>query len=204
MVALAAYLLGSLPTGFLAGKARGVDIRAAGSGNIGATNAFRVLGRKLGTLVLFVDALKGFAACAGLPWLAGRMWAEAPSQALGLKIVAGIAVILGHNFTCWLKFKGGKGIATSGGVLLALAPAAAATAIAVWLVVVLTTRYVSLASIAAAASMPFAAWFWTGEPVIISALAILGAMAILKHRSNIRRLLDGMEHRIGEKRKAIE
>jgi glycerol-3-phosphate acyltransferase PlsY len=199
---LAAYLIGSLPTGFLAGKARGVDIRSAGSGNIGATNAFRILGKKVGTCVLLVDVLKGFIACAGLPWLAERVWPEVSANVFWLRILAGITVILGHNFTCWLKFKGGKGIATSGGVLLALAPAAGGTAIVVWLIVATVSRYVSLASIAAAASLPFGAWFWTRDPVMVAVLGILGTMAIVKHRSNIQRLLSGTEHRIGMNKKA--
>jgi acyl phosphate:glycerol-3-phosphate acyltransferase len=200
IIAFAAYLIGSLPTGYLAGKAKGIDIRAVGSGNIGATNAFRILGKKIGTIVLLVDALKGYAACAGLPWVAERLSAGAAAQALWLQVIAGVAVILGHNFTCWLKFKGGKGVATTAGVLLALAPAAAGTAIAIWIITALISRYVSLASIAAAASLPFAAWFWNSDRIIIVSMAILGVMAILKHRSNIRRLLSGTEHRIGEKK----
>src|SRR5580658_2894559 len=109
------YLLGSIPTGYLAGRAKGIDIRAVGSGNIGATNAFRILGKPAGTLVLVVDGLKGWAAAALLPgWvqsLVGGSGAGGPDSAEYLAIIAGAGAVLGHVYTCWLKFKGGKGIA---------------------------------------------------------------------------------------------
>lgn len=201
VVALAAYLIGSLPTGYLAGKAKGVDIRQAGSGNIGATNALRVCGKKVGALVLAVDALKGYAACALLPLAAEGVWSGAAAHEKWLRIVAGLAAILGHNFTCWLGFKGGKGISTSGGVLLAMAPGAGVIAIIVWSVTTLVSRYASLGSIAAAVSLPLSAWFFMPDPKMVGVLGLMGALAIFQHRGNIRRLRNGEERRIGASRK---
>ena len=124
------YLIGSLPTGYLAGMARGIDIRAAGSGNIGATNVFRVLGNAAGIAVLAVDGVKGFAAARWVPLLAGNCFPGTPAENLAL--AAGAAAVLGHVYTCWLKFKGGKGIATSAGVGFAWAPEACAVTLAIW------------------------------------------------------------------------
>ncbi|HNR70016.1 MAG TPA: glycerol-3-phosphate 1-O-acyltransferase PlsY [Verrucomicrobiota bacterium] len=198
---LIAYLLGSIPTGYLVAKARGVDIRTVGSGNIGATNVFRILGTPAGVFVLLADAAKGWAAVffvAQLLW--GACGAAAGGQTLEwFRLGAGVAAILGHNYTCWLRFKGGKGIATSAGVLLALVPMALLIALGVWIVVFALSRYVSLASICAAIALPFAAG-WRGESktltVVISALAVL---AIYKHKGNIQRLLNGTENRIGRR-----
>src|ERR1043166_6116571 len=145
LTGLAAYLLGSIPTGFLVAKARGIDIRTVGSGNIGATNAFRILGKGPGILVLLVDALKGFAAVQLGALALAKIFPGTPPEYLA--ITAGIAAILGHNFTCWLRFKGGKGIATSAGVLLALVPAGFAIALSTFLIVLALSRYVSLSSI---------------------------------------------------------
>lgn len=191
-VALISYLLGSIPTGFLAGKLRGIDIRTAGSGNIGATNVLRTLGKRAGITVLVLDAFKGFAACRWVPLLVE----SSPSE--NLRIVAGIAAILGHNYTCWLKFKGGKGIATSAGVLLGWLPWGLAIVLAVWLVVFAISRYVSLASIAAAAALPLAAWLTSGSHRMVAVGALVGGLAIYKHRSNIQRLLEGVEPRFGK------
>lgn len=192
LIALGAFLLGSVPTGYLVARAKGVDIRRHGSGNIGATNVFRTLGRPLGILVFFVDALKGFAAV----WLAekfggGSDWAG---------IIAAVAVIAGHNYTPWLGFKGGKGIATSAGVLLALTPWTVLFAALAWLVFFQTTRYVSVASIAASVAVPISvgALWWAGAggsaPLFGFAL-VISALAIWRHRSNIRRLREGTEPR---------
>ena len=197
--ALVAYLLGSIPTGFLVAKARGVDIRTVGSGNIGATNAFRVLGKGFGIFVLLMDALKGWVAV-----IIGAAVVEQllPGVPLGyLRITAGIAAILGHNFTCWLNFKGGKGIATSAGVLIALVPTALVIILAIFIILFVTTRYVSIGSIAAAFALPFATWFTTGDIGLTAVMAAIGALAILKHRKNIQRLLNGTENRIQFKKK---
>jgi glycerol-3-phosphate acyltransferase PlsY len=199
VTALVAYLLGSIPTGYLVAKARGVDIRTVGSGNIGATNAFRVLGKGFGVFVLLMDALKG--------WVAVQVGASVVSQLLPgapieyLRITAGIAAILGHNFTCWLNFKGGKGIATSAGVLIALVPYALFIILAIFIVLFLTTRYVSIGSIAAAFALPFATWFTTHDVGLTAVMAAIGGLAILKHRKNIQRLMNGTENRIQFKKK---
>jgi glycerol-3-phosphate acyltransferase PlsY len=156
LTVIIAYLLGSIPFGVLVAKAKGVDIRSAGSGNIGATNAMRVLGKPAGILVLLLDALKGYAAVAWLPVMLSRWLGECRRLIPVLPVIAGIGAVLGHNYTCWLKFKGGKGIATSAGVYLALAPWAVLIALVVFLLAVAVTRYVSVGSIAAAIALPAA------------------------------------------------
>jgi glycerol-3-phosphate acyltransferase PlsY len=195
VVLVISYFLGSVPTGFLAGKARGIDVRTLGSGNIGATNVFRVLGRTAGTMVLVADALKGFIAAQWAPSLAVYLFPGAAPHREYLALAAGAAAILGHNYTCWLHFKGGKGIATSGGVVLAWATYACLTALAVWGVVFALTKYVSLASIAAALVLPVAVWFWKGSLTMTVVMAALSALAIYKHKANIQRLLQGTESR---------
>jgi glycerol-3-phosphate acyltransferase PlsY len=207
LIALGAYLLGSIPTGYLVARARGIDIRSVGSGNIGATNAFRVLGKPAGLLVLIVDALKGFAAVALTAYSYPQLCKLAPGVFARdglpdadlqevLAIVAGIAAILGHNFTCWLHFKGGKGIATTAGAYIALAPVTVGIALAAWSLLFLFTRYVSVASIGAAIALPTAVWL-TEDSMLLSIVTTgLGVLAIYKHKGNIQRLLAGTEHRI--------
>jgi glycerol-3-phosphate acyltransferase PlsY len=190
------YLVGSLPTGYLAGKLRGIDIRAAGSGNIGATNVFRVLGKKAGSAVLGIDALKGFAAARWLPLLAAQFFPGVSRENLAL--AAGAAAVLGHVCTCWLKFKGGKGIATSAGVGLAWAPAACLTALAFWGIAFVVTKYVSVASIVAAVVLPCAVWFFGGGLKMTLVMTALAVLAIYKHKTNIGRLIDGTENRAGK------
>lgn len=198
-VAVAAYLLGSIPTGYLVAKARGIDIRSVGSGNIGATNAFRVLGKPAGTFVLLIDALKGYAAASWLVALLAPLLDVATVDLNWLRITAGICAVLGHNYTCWLKFKGGKGIATTAGVYLALAPIAVSVALMAWLIVALITRYVSAASIAAAIALPTAVWLTQDSMLLGVVTTALGALAIFKHRNNIQRLMNGTENKIGRK-----
>ena len=198
--AVVAYLLGSIPTGYLVGMAKGIDVRKAGSGNIGATNAFRILGKGAGILVLFVDALKGWLAAALVPKLAHAMINPTGEDTEYLQIIGGVMVILGHNYTCWLKFKGGKGIATSAGVLIALIPWAFAVGFVAWMVVFLLTRYVSLASLAAAISLPFATWASGGSYTLLVMATILSVLAIYKHKPNIERLLNGTESKLGRKK----
>ena len=198
-----AYLLGSVPTGYLVGKSRGLDIRTLGSGNIGATNVFRMLGKPAGIFVLLVDALKGFVAC----WFVGLLVHRAlvgPFQDDSathefLKITGGLLSILGHNYTCWLQFKGGKGIATSTGVTLALLPLALAACLALWILTFLLTRYVSVASIVGALVLPVAAWHFHYSPRMIVVAALISGLAIYKHRTNIQRLRAGTENRFGKK-----
>jgi len=208
LAVIVSYLLGSIPSGFLAGKSRGIDIRNAGSGNIGATNVFRILGKAAGTAVLLADALKG--------WLAVTVVAElialsfgpplmtletAPSRH-GLQLAAGVAAILGHNYTCWLRFRGGKGVATTAGVLIAWLPLPFLVVLGAWLVVFAFSRYVSLASIGAALVLPAATWWFDGRTSMIVITSLLSALAIYKHRSNITRLMNGTENRFGRKQEA--
>jgi glycerol-3-phosphate acyltransferase PlsY len=194
LTAIAAYLLGSIPTGFLVAKAKGIDIRTIGSGNIGATNVLRALGKPAGVFVLVVDALKGWLAVT-LVALLFRDWDAG-------RIIAGVAAILGHNYTCWLHFKGGKGIATSAGVLVALVPWALLAGLGVWIIVFILSRYVSLASICACAAIPIAAWLNKESITRIIVTAALAALAIYKHKANIRRLLEGTENRFGAPKQA--
>ncbi len=202
LTVLIADLLGSIPTGFLVAKARGVDIRTVGSGNIGATNVFRILGKAAGVFVLVVDAAKGWLAVFVVAKLvSGWFYPEAGSSALEwFRLCAGIAAILGHNYTCWLHFKGGKGIATSAGVLVALVPKPLLVVLAIWIIIFALSRYVSLASIVAALSLPFAAWAFGETRTIIFVTAALAALAIYKHKANIQRLINGTENRIGAKK----
>jgi glycerol-3-phosphate acyltransferase PlsY len=219
VTALAAYLLGSIPTGFLVAKARGVDIRTVGSGNIGATNTFRVLGKPAGILVLLFDALKGYLACVlgaviciyffnssheiGLRSTSDTDSSTLPPLQL-FAIIAGICAVLGHNYTCWLKFKGGKGIATTAGVYFALAPLPATTALATWIVFTLLTRYVSVGSITAAIALCVTVWATEKNLLLGIVTTALSTLAILKHKKNIQRLMAGTENRIGQKNPVTE
>jgi acyl phosphate:glycerol-3-phosphate acyltransferase len=196
LTAIIAYLIGSIPTGYLWGRARGVDIRKLGSGNIGATNVFRFLGKAAGITVLLIDALKGYLPARFLFFDANPETQEYHSM------IAGFFAIIGHNYTCWLGFKGGKGIATSAGVLLALMPLELLLTFGVWLLVFSVSKYVSLASVVAALMLPFAV-AGTGQSNAMLLLAsLLSALAIYKHRGNIRRLIAGTEHRFGTKKEA--
>jgi glycerol-3-phosphate acyltransferase PlsY len=195
LTAVVAYLIGSIPTGYLFARARGVDIRSVGSGNIGATNVFRTLGKTAGISVLLIDAIKGFVPAKFL--LFGVV---SPQTHEYHAMVAGLFAILGHNYTCWLRFKGGKGIATSAGVLIALVPLALLVALGVWLIVFAASRYVSLASISAAAVLPFAVWGAGQSGRMIGLATFLSLLAIYKHKGNIQRLRAGTENRIGKKK----
>jgi glycerol-3-phosphate acyltransferase PlsY len=192
-------LLGSIPTGYLAGRAKGIDIRKVGSGNIGATNAFRILGKGPGALVLLVDALKGWAAVQlAAPFILQSVAGDTgPGVREAAALLAGFTAVLGHNYTCWLGFKGGKGIATSAGVLAGLVPAALVSVLCVWIIIFILWRYVSLASISAAAVLPFAVGLTGYSWTLISVTAVMGALAIYKHKANIERLRKGTENRIG-------
>ncbi|MBI5802115.1 MAG: glycerol-3-phosphate 1-O-acyltransferase PlsY [Verrucomicrobia bacterium] len=197
---LLSYLLGSIPTGFLVAKAQGVDIRSVGSGNIGATNVFRILGKGPGIFVLTADAVKGVLAVLLVAPAAARLDASGGVMLQNFPALAGICAILGHNYTCWLNFKGGKGIATTAGVFAALAPAAFGIALAAWLVAFAASRYVSLASIVAAVALPLAVWLTGNSALLTGVSTALGALAIYKHKANIQRLLAGTESRVGAKK----
>jgi glycerol-3-phosphate acyltransferase PlsY len=192
-----AYLLGSIPFGYLLVLAfRHQDVRATGSGNIGATNVARSGGKGLGLLTLFLDALKGFVACAIAAHFAPRINGAVST----LAVAAGVVVVLGHVFPIWLRFKGGKGIATALGVFLALVPWVGVAALGLFIVIVALTRYVSLASIAGAISIPFFTllFYKNHTPALLIGLSTISLVSIAKHHANIRRLLNGTESKFGK------
>jgi len=189
---LLGYGIGSLPLGYLAAnRLRGIDLRRVGSGNVGAANAYRNAGLVLACVVVLVDVAKG----AGTVMVAARMTAGSMSP-----VAAGLAAIIGHVYPVWLRFHGGKGVATACGVFWALAPPATAIAAAIFVAVVWITRYVSLGSLIATAVLPALAWM-TNESIPVITGSILAALLILqKHRANIARLQEGTERRLGAER----
>lgn len=225
---LLAFLLGSIPFGLLFAKSKGIDIRAHGSGNIGATNVLRVMGKKYGIPCLILDILKGFipvAIAVNLIQITGRpvqvplglpeAWVMELSAADALKaqifhILTALAAVLGHNYSPWAGFKGGKGISTSAGVLLGLMPFAVLLLLVVWLLLFFATRHVSVASMGAACTLPlltlWGSWHhgriqdgtWN-KPLFFFSI-IIAVLAVWKHRANIRRLREGTEHRFEWKR----
>lgn len=203
VVVIGSYLLGSVPFGYLAGRIAGIDIRNCGSGNVGATNVIRTLGKGYGYPVFAADFLKGFGAVKLSILIAMRVHPEwASSEVFG--IVAAISSVLGHSFPVWLHFKGGKGVATSAGALLGLAPVAASVGAAIWILTFLLTRYVSVASITAAAALPLIILLTTwlsqtdGKSLFYSSVC-LAAVVIWRHRSNLSRLMRGTEPRFTRK-----
>jgi glycerol-3-phosphate acyltransferase PlsY len=208
MVTLAAllvgsYLLGSIPFGYLAGRLGGIDIRQAGSGNVGATNVVRALGKAYGYPVFALDFLKGFTAVKISMLMAPGRPPEWNSPEI-FGIVAAISSVLGHSYPPWLKFKGGKGVATSAGALLALTPIATLVGVAIWIIVFWLTRYVSLASITAAVLLPIIVLVVKsqdqnkGKPLVYSSVCV-AAVVIWRHRSNLSRLIRGTEPRFTRK-----
>jgi glycerol-3-phosphate acyltransferase PlsY len=202
LIAAAAYLLGSIPTGYLLVRLfRHQDIRQAGSGNIGATNVLRSGGKSLGAATFLLDVLKGSASVA-LGGLLGSLLAPG-AVPLNMRALAALFAVFGHIFPVWLGFRGGKGVATGFGVFLVTAPLAALAAISVFALILLISRYVSLASILGAASFPCFAWFFSrmhggDRPhFFIAVEAAVALLIIVKHHQNIRRLLDGTESRLG-------
>ena len=184
---VAAYLLGSLPTGFLVARSRGIDIRRQGSGSTGATNVGRTLGAPVAAGVMVIDVAKGAAAVALANLLSGEP---------GLAAAAGLAAMVGHAFPVWTGFRGGKAVATGLGATLGLIPPAAPAVIVTWVIVVLATRYVSVASIAAAAGLPVAALL-LGRPAEELLFAVLAALLVIGlHHANIGRLMRGEERRL--------
>ena len=194
-----AYLLGSIPFGLIVARSRGIDIRSVGSGNIGATNVLRSVGKSWGVLTLFLDALKGL-----IPALCFPLLANAAGECFAmnnpdiLQVSCGCAAVLGHNFPIFLKFKGGKGIATTAGALIGIAPAALGIGLLAFMLAFTITRMVSMGSIIAAATIPVAAWLlYLDKGLLIPiVLTILGLLAIWRHRSNIVRIFNGQENRI--------
>lgn len=194
----ASYLVGSIPFGLLAGRLRGIDIRKHGSGNIGATNVLRTLGKPIGITVLILDVLKGFTPVVAAAYLLPKPQGDAQQLIL---MSCAIATICGHNYPIWLKFKGGKGIATSAGALLALFPIPLAIALGVWILVFFLSKYVSLASIVAAISIPLTlATMRAPLPSLLFTIALAG-LATWRHRPNIQRLIAGTENRFERRKK---
>jgi glycerol-3-phosphate acyltransferase PlsY len=197
------YLLGSFPAGYFAGRLAGVDIRAVGSGNIGATNVLRVLGKRWGYPVFLIDAFKGFAAVR-LAFLFVTYRPEAQLYAEYFAILAAIMAVAGHSFPVWLGFKGGKGVATSAGAVIGLMPLAVPLVFLVWVLVFETTRYVSLASIIAAIALPIivsllARWKFVDTWALIYFSIAIMLLVLWRHRSNCSRLLNGTEQRFTRK-----
>jgi len=196
------YLLGSIPNGLIVSKSHGIDVRNFGSGNIGATNVLRVLGHKWGYLVFALDSLKGLLAVLFAFWVSNRFLPDNSSNIM-IGIIAGVACILGHTFPIWLRFKGGKGVATSAGVLLGLMPLAVISVFIVWVVLFKTTRYVSVASMGAAIALPIFVLTYlhfgllTGTSRLVFSV-VIAAVVLWAHRSNIQRLLQGKEQRMGQ------
>jgi acyl phosphate:glycerol-3-phosphate acyltransferase len=194
LLVLAAYLVGSTPTSYLAGRwTRGIDLREHGSGNLGATNTFRVLGPKIAAPVMLIDVLKG-----ALPAALFPLWDGAPSWAWALAY--GAAAIVGHVFSVFTRFRGGKGVATAAGVFLAVAPTAVLPAFVVWLAVLGLWRMVSLASISAAVTLIVALLLTESRPAVLVLGAVVAAFVIYAHRTNIRRIMRGEEYRFGKGR----
>lgn len=191
LVLLLSYLLGSIPWGYSVGRwYGGIDLRRYGSGNIGATNAFRVLGPKAGFMVLAGDVLKGMLAVALARVVGGSEY---------VAVAAGLAAIAGHNWSLFLSFRGGRGVATAAGVILALVPLGVLVLFIVWCLVVLVTRYVSLGSITVAAIAPFVLG-WAAHSWLMAGFGLIaGAVVIYRHWPNIMRLRRGLEPRIGER-----
>lgn len=198
LLALIAYLLGSIPNGFLVARARGIDIRTVGSGNIGATNVFRAVSKPLGLLTFALDALKGFIPAMFFPMIIERATGYLDSGRY-FSILFAITTVVGHNWTVFMKFKGGKGVATAGGGLLAIIPSSIGIGFVVWVIVFFITRYVSIASIMTAISVGGVTWWLYfndyGWPLPLAA-TLLAVVVICQHRDNIRRLCNGTEHRI--------
>lgn len=189
------FLLGSIPFGLLVAKAKGVDIRQVGSGNIGATNVARALGKKAGIAVLFLDVAKGWIPAALAPLVSpGLFGLESGHMGASFGILAGFAAILGHILSPFLNFRGGKGIATGLGMLLGIAPAVAAIALGGFILVVLITRYVSVASLFASLCMVGAGlWLMPGEVPYLIVFGLVACFVFVRHTDNIKRLAKGTE-----------
>jgi acyl phosphate:glycerol-3-phosphate acyltransferase len=202
-VAVLGYLIGSFPAGYIAGRIAGVDIRTVGSGNVGATNVLRVLGKRFGYPVFLIDFAKGVAAVI-LAQLIAKNGGLGENTIELAGTLAGIGAVLGHSFPLWLKFRGGKGFASSIGVLFALIPLAAAIMCVVWVVTFEIGRYVSLASVVASVALPIsvATMFFLDRlhtPVLLYFSVCLAAVVIIRHRSNLSRLAKGTEPRFVRK-----
>jgi acyl phosphate:glycerol-3-phosphate acyltransferase len=182
-----AYLLGSVPTGYILGSLAGIDVRKAGSGNVGATNVARVVGKRHGIITLIADIAKGLVPVV----IALNLGLTATATAL-----VGVAAFLGHLYPVFLRFQGGKGVATALGVFLGLAPWATLVLMVIFVLVILATRVVSLSSMVAAASAPVVFWLSLSSPILTGTSLFIALMIVLRHRGNIQRLLSGTEPRV--------
>lgn len=197
------YFLGSFPAGYFAGRLAGVDVRSVGSGNIGATNVLRVLGKRWGYPVFLIDAFKGFAAVR-VSFILAKHSPDAQMYAEYIAILAAMMSVAGHMFPVWLRFKGGKGVATSAGAVIGLMPLVVPFVFLVWIVVFEISRYVSLASIVAAVFLPlivslFAYWKFVDTAAFIYFSLIITVLVLWRHRSNLSRLRQGTEQRFTRK-----
>ncbi len=186
-----AYILGSIPFGLILGKRQGVDVRTQGSGNIGASNVARTLGKKTGILVLVLDALK-----AALPTLLARFLLERGEIQIETLALVALAGICGHCFSIWLKFRGGKGVATSLGVFLVVDPALAGIAVLIFGGLYAAFRMVSVGSVCAAAAFPFLLWIFARPPALVQLGIAIAFIIVVKHRSNLLRLWSGSENKL--------
>ena len=190
-----AYLIGSIPTAYIFGRLlKGIDIRQYGSGNIGATNVFRVIGRFPGILVLFIDIMKGFVCATYVANL--FMYISPVTRPQLYSVLAGLAAIAGHNWTLFLRFRGGKGVATSAGVVIGLIPKIFWLGFLVWCIIFSVTGFISLASIVASVSIPLFTLVFGAPTEIVIFMSILCLVIVYKHRPNIKRLQKGEEKRI--------
>jgi len=215
IAAVLGYVLGSVPFGYLVARARGVNIFEVGSKNPGATHVRRMLGAGPGNLVLVLDGLKGVVA-ASWALLRFRPTASvavsfdgslsvlnfhvAGETGVGLGLAGMVGAMLGHSFSCFTKFRGGKGVATGAGGFAIVFPQGALVALLVWIFVAVVTRYISAASVTAAVSLPISAWFFNPSTVMVTASAAVAVFVVLRHRRNLSRLLAGTENKIGGKK----
>lgn len=187
-VVLAAYLIGSIPFAFLLARRRGIDLRRAGSGNVGASNVLRTSGVVLAVLAVVLDGSKGALAV---------LLAQGVTAGSVTPVAAGLASVAGHIYPVWLRFQGGKGVATAAGVFSVLAPMALAVAVAVFLVAVLATRIVSVGSVSAALTLAMVTAVTDSSRLVVAAAWIVAALIVYRHRANLARLLEGTERRVG-------
>ena len=186
-----AYLIGAIPFGFLIGKMRGIDVRTVGSKNIGATNVYRTVGHKWGFLAFFCDFLKGF-----LPAFFALRYASTSAFNPNLPVLVGLAAVIGHTLTVFMKFRGGKGVATAFGMMVALATCPALLAFAVFVVTVWISHYISLGSMLAAATLAVLVWLFPCLLAVRIIAVLIAVFVIVKHKSNIQRLMKGCENKI--------
>jgi len=212
IAAVVGYILGALPFGYLVARAKGINIFEHGSKNPGATNVKRVLGEKfgpsgkrLGNLVFLLDALKG-AAATGWPFLRAVLFhssfvagEDLQTRTINLAITGLVFSLLGHSFSCFTKFKGGKGVATAAGGFTVLMPYAMLISLGVWIITFYASRYVSLASILASVALPIAAFFLRQPPVLLGLAVVIAAFVVIRHRANVKRLMNGTENRFVKK-----